>query len=441
MEKEYIADCLVNYAKRNAVRGHMPGHKGVGNGILESVFKYDVTELSFSDNLANPTGVIRLAENDVANICGAKRSRILTGGSTLGVLASVYAVKNRGKKMIIQRTSHKSVYNALELLGIEPLILNDCIENGVATGSFSNEELFDCCDNDVIGALLTSPDYFGRALDLKNIKARLQKNGKVLLIDGAHGGHFVFDNPLLYAGKYADVWVDGAHKTLQTLTQGALLHVNDTNLLSGIEEGLSIFSTSSPSYLIMASVESGVKNFLKIKSENENTFNKAKEILLNAIIENGYRVLQTDDNLKVCFLCEKGNGLKIGNELENAGIYPELVSDNAVLFMLGYSFNENDALRVKDILNKNCDHGALKAQEKNSFVKRAISYISARNLKSELIPLGSASGRICAENAGTFPPCYPIITAGEIFDNDVIGALSVKNTFGVYEGKVKVVKE
>lgn len=439
MKKEYIADCLARYAKENGVRAHMPGHKGNGEGILNSVYKYDITELSFSDNLANPEGVIMLAEKDIATLCGAKRSRILTGGSTLGVLSALYAVKNKGSKIIIQRGSHKSVFNALELFGIEPIFLNEKMQNGLFTGEFLNDELFDISDNSVIGALLTSPDYFGRALDLKNISKRLKVNDKLLLVDGAHGAHFAFEKSELYAGRYADVWVDGAHKTLSTLTQGAILHVNNEELLEGVNEALGIFSTSSPSYLVMASVESGVKRYLQKKDKNQESFLKAKQKLIDGAIKLGYEILPTDDPLKVTILC-KGFGAELGNLLESAKIFAELVSDNAILFMLAHSFNEDDALRIVNVL-KSASLEAKQSVNNQLLPVKVLDYVTARKKERESVLLKDAIGRVCAENAGLFPPCYPVIIAGEIYSNEVINALSGKNTFGVDNGFVKVVKE
>ncbi len=439
MKKEYIADCLANYAKSGAVRLHMPGHKGKVEGALSGAYSCDITELSFSDNLSNPSGVIMIAEKDIAEICGAKRSHILTGGSTFGVLTAVFAVKNRGKKMIVQRGSHKSVFNALELFGIEPIFLNEKIENGLFTGEFLNGELFDLADNELIGALLTSPDYFGRALDLKNIRKRLKKNNKLLIVDGAHGAHFIFDNTTLYAGNYADVWVDGAHKTLETLTQGAILNVNNEELLEGVKEGLSIFSTSSPSYLIMSSVESGVKGYADIKRQNESSFSLAKQLLIKGVLEAGFSVLNTDDPLKVAILCN-GFGNELGELLEKQNIYAELVADNVILFMLSPRFSHEEALRVVNVL-KNM---SLKGESKDLKMPlpiRKMGYVEARKSKSESILLKNALGRVCAQNAGLFPPCYPVITAGEVYDSSVIERLCAKNTFGVEGGFVKVVKE
>lgn len=446
MKKEYISGCLKGYAKSDAVRLHMPGHKGKGAGILKKAYALDITELSFSDNLACPSGVIAKAEKDIAKLLGAKRSRILTGGSTLGIFAMVHAVKERGSKLLVQRTAHKSIFNALELLGIEPVILNDNFsQDGIGCSTFENDYLFDLNDSDLIGALLTSPDYFGRALNLKQIKNRLNKNGKLLLIDGAHGGHFAFENRQIYAGSYADIWVDGAHKTFQTLTQGAILNVNNPSLIEGIEEGLSVFSTTSPSYLIMASVESGVKRYCDLKEKNYKEFTLAKQKLTEGIVDLGLSVLPCDDILKLTLcLNGKADGNKIGELLEENGIYAELACKNHILFMLSFAFSLTDAERIIEALKKAEYKQAINNNVAFPSLSRAMDYNLARKAKTEEIPLTKASGRICACNAGVFPPCYPVILAGEVFDNNAIELLSAPNTFGVLEKNgektVKVVK-
>lgn len=444
MKKEHIASRLAEYAKSDVVRLHMPGHKGKGKGEFSSIYGYDITELSFSDNLAKPEGIIANAQNDIANILGAKKSYILTGGSTLGIFVMVYAVRNLGKKLIVQRTSHKSVFNALELLGIEPIILADEIKDGLITGNFLNDELFDCADNDVIGALLTSPDYFGRALDLKSISLRLAKNNKLLLIDGAHGGHFAFENREIYAGSYADIWVDGAHKTLQTLTQGAVLNLNNLSLISEVEKGLSIFSTTSPNYLIMASVESGVKRYAKNKKKLIKSFLSAKQLLVNELISLSFSILKCDDVLKLTLKTPRDiSGEKVGKLFEKKGIFAELVSEDYILFMLSYDFNKNQAVRIVNAL-KSVKANKIKNKERGAnscLPARKTSYLSARSYCAEEVDLKEALGKICAENVGVFPPCYPLITAGEVYSEEIINQLYVNNTFGINSGKVKVVKE
>ena len=240
------------------------------------------------------------------------------------------------------------------------------------------------------------------------------------------------------------MWVESAHKTLETLTQGALLNVNEESLLPLVEEGLSIFSTSSPSYLVMASVESGYKRYKENKQKNLSNFLSAKDALIKGLLKKGFSILQTDDNLKVT-VCLKGkiNGYVLGEVLENNRIFAELVGKDHILFMLSYAFSLAQANKIVSAL----DSVVLNADSQNkedvfySLPKRKVSYLQAKNLPYEEVSLKDSLGRICAENAGLFPPCYPLIIAGEVFDNEVIDALLNKNTFGVYNGKVKVCKE
>lgn len=441
MDKNNIALCLDGYAKSDSVRLHMPGHKGRGDNCLQQVFARDITELSFSDNLSNASGVIKQAQEDIAFLTGAKASYILTGGSTLGVLSMVYAVKNRGSKMLVPRSSHKSVFNALELCGITPVILTEDLVNGLPTNYYLNEELFESADNQLIGALITSPDYFGRAFDLAKFANKLKKSGKLLLVDGAHGGHFAFDNKELYAGAYADIWVDGAHKTLHTLTQGAVLNLNDLSLKEGVERALDIFSTSSPSYPIMASVESGYKSFNQHKNKNLAEFNLAKNYLQQQIELLGYKVLKTDDSLKLTIdFNNLANGILAGEILESDNIFAELVSERYILFMFSYHFNLSDAKRVINSLKKVNKQKCGYKTPSFYLPNKKMEYGIARKQPTERVNIANALGRICAQNAGVFPPCYPVILAGEVFDNQVIQRLLVKNTFGV-SGGVTVVKE
>ena len=193
----------------------------------------------------------------------------------------------------------------------------------------------------------------------------------------------------------------------------------------------------------MASVESGVKRYSLQKEGLKNEYESAKEYLVNSLKGLGFDILPCDDPLKVTVvLSNKACGLQVGKMLEERGIFAELVSDRYILFMLAYTFNKEQAQRVIDAFKGvKIESLTVNELELTFELKRAISFIQAKNSQIEEIDLKCASGRICAENAGVFPPCYPVIIAGEVFDERVIKALSVNNTFGVNGGKVKVVKE
>ena len=264
--KLHIYGALQSYKKRAPVRMHMPGHKGSrAFALFGSAAAYDITELPFSDCLESPSGIIARAQTDIADILGARRSHILTDGSTCGIYAMLWAVRGRGAKLIASRDSHKSVFSACAVLGIEPLLLRGGEKEGILLPpSAADIETALQKERDVCAVLVTSPDYYGNVADLAGIAAACRRHGKPLLVDGAHGAYLRFDpdEADAYAGKYADLWVDGSHKTMPTLTQGALLNVGaaaDDALAAGAAAGLQLFRTTSPSYLVMASVEYGVK--------------------------------------------------------------------------------------------------------------------------------------------------------------------------------------
>ena len=433
---------LNNYAESESSRYHMPGHKGKGDGILSSVYPYDITELSFSDNLAEPCGVIDLAEKDIAALIGAGKARILTGGSTLGVLTTVYAAakffKGKRNKILLPESSHKSVYNAIKILGLEPVFINEKIVDGLPL--FNVEDIAELCDNGAIGLFLTSPDYFGRCVDLEYAKKITQKNGCFFMVDGAHGAHMAFTDKKHYAGTYADIWVESAHKTLKTLTQGALLGINDLRLSYFAEDGLSIFSTSSPNYLIMSSVEDGYKSFAEIPESVFENCKKAKSVFAERLCKD-YSVINSDDFLKLCIdLKGKTDGATAGKLLEENGIFAELACGRFLIFMISPYFNEEQAIKLVTALNNlpvngetDCECFSVLAPE------RKMSYTAAADSCAEWVDLKAANGRISAGEVGLFPPCFPLITAGEMFDNELIARLLTGNTFGIKDGKVKVV--
>jgi len=160
-----IESTLKGYAKLRPLRFHMPGHKA------EKEFckhfpgaAYDITELGFSDSLQHPEGIIREAEDEVRDVLGAKKTYFLTDGSTCGVLSMLYAAREFGRKIIVNRNAHQSVFNACKLFGIEPVILNQNVKNGVMMPPTA-DELEKTLDDtpEAIGFLLTYPDYYGLA--------------------------------------------------------------------------------------------------------------------------------------------------------------------------------------------------------------------------------------------------------------------------------------
>lgn len=425
---------------------HVPGHKAKGDFKVKfPIAPIDVTELEWSDNLACPTGVIAEAQNDLAEIVGAKKSYILTDGSSSGVLAMLYAASKSGNKIIVPRNCHQSVWNACRLFGIEPVIVQGDSKGGILTPA-SPETIEKLIVNDIniSGMIATSPDYYGVISPLKEYREVLKKHQRFLFVDGAHGAHLAFEEGKAgYAGLYADAWVDGAHKSLPTLTQGALLNVNDDSLIELIEEGLSFFRTTSPSYPVMASVEYGYKYI----ADNPELYARAKAAALTMQKEKKLSLYPSDDWTKAAVDCEPYgvSSKSIVEILTKKGIYPELDDGRYIVFYFSPMTTIGDVGDLKkSLISAFANKKIAKTYKPRPAIPqcaRTYSFLYALKRPSEWVELEQAVGRMCALNAGLTPPCIPVVAAGEMITEAHVAILKSGATFGTLDGKIKVVKK
>ena len=422
-----IYQMLLKASKDKHVSFHTPGHK---------IGQWDITELSFSDNLSAPKGCILEAERDIAAIFKAEKSFILTDGSTSGVLSMLYAAKLSGaKKIAFCEASHQSVYNGCAALGLVPLLFSLKKKKGIPL-PFTKETLVQQADifKEADAVLLTSPDYYGNVADLKSVRSYCDEMGKLLLVDGAHGGHLHFAYEQ-YAGSYADVWVDGVHKSLPAFTQGAVVSAKKM-LSEKLRQAVNVFRTTSPSYPIMASVEYAVKFPRNIQLET--AVNKWKANHLE-------RVYANEDWTKLCAVFEK-NAFKAKKALEKEGIYAEFCDGNVLAFYLSPALEQQDfELLTKrleglfseyPILENDEDRCALKEIEKEN------PPTVYEMKETEWLELKKAEDRICAACCGLFPPCAPLLNVGEKVTKEKITLLeNASNVFGVSENKILVFQE
>ena len=442
--KLHVLNALEKYAGKSHIRLHMPGHKGKPIDKFSHFSRVDITELDGSEIIE---ATLR-AEEDVAKIYGARFCKFLVGGATGGILSMVHAVKGLGDKMIINRNAHKSVYNALELLGIEPIILSGKIVDGVVyPPSVEQTETALKENSSAIGVLYTYPDYFGGKCDISRIRALTKKYDKLLLIDNAHGAHIKFTQEKEYAGNFADVWVDSAHKTLPTFNQGAMLFCDNAKLVDSVSASAEIFATTSPCYPIIASIEYGVKYMDEEWKKQSYAFTSQRNDLKTLIEMLGVKVLDLGDVMK--FSLDISSVKKDARDFERLlnqhGVFPELNDGRYILFMFSAFTDRKDfkgiysAVKVALEKAKPCEYGDSEIITKSDRVQ---GYVSARKAQVEQVKLKNAVNRTCAENIGIFPPCYPLITAGEKVSAEVLEILTkAKYTFGIKDGKIKVVKE
>lgn len=264
-----LYQALSDYAASDFYPYHMPGHKrNPAGGEMADYHRIDVTEIDGFDNLHQAEGILREAQLRANCLYGADETYFMINGSSGGMMAAVMAAVEPLDEILIARNCHKSVYNAAILQG---LIVRYCypemiseydIYGGVSAGEIGN--LLDTYP-EVKAVVITSPTYEGVVSDIPGIAAAVHARGKILIVDEAHGSHLGL-SPHLPQGAIAggaDLVIHSLHKTLPAMTQTALLHVNGDRVDRGkLRRYLSMLQSSSPSYVLMASMDACMK-FLK----------------------------------------------------------------------------------------------------------------------------------------------------------------------------------
>lgn len=288
---------LVKYAETDYYPFHMPGHKrntafekmmkegscgqdlrlpsfGAENSsLLWNSYGMDITEIEGFDNLHQAEGILADAMERAARVCGASKTYFLVNGSTCGLLAGISACVQHGDEIIAARNCHKAVYHAIELNELVPhYIYPQKVQNYGICGGISSEKLRELLITypDTKLVVITSPTYEGIVSDIQALADTAHEFGVPLLVDEAHGAHFgkseFFPKSALSYG--ADIVIQSMHKTMPAFTQTAVLHLGKQTMADRerIEKYLSIYQTSSPSYLFMASID-WCMDFLEKKPE------------------------------------------------------------------------------------------------------------------------------------------------------------------------------
>ena len=480
-----ICDFVKDYASKNPVRLHMPGHKG-SNGSegttagswIDQVLKYDITEIDGADYLSAPCGIIAESEANAGKLFGCN-TFYSTEGSSLCIRAMMFLIKKYAKLkgheplVLAGRNAHASFVNAAALLDINVewimqkesdsyescSISKDDIEK-VIKGYLDTEYLIKKLPDAVY---ITSPDYLGNMHNIKELADICHKHGILLLVDNAHGAYLKFlENSLHPIDLGADICCDSAHKTLPVLTGGAYLHVayDDTKknpvdqgikdkrkfLADNARQALSVFATTSPSYLILQSLDL-CNAYLDGNIAIRKSADKVGD-LKKALKENGYK-LTGDEPLKITVgLPENGSSFdlcsKLIEKLIENDIYVEYHDNTHIVMMFSGSSSDDDLEKVqrvliafadenKDALN-NPDAGE-KAEPSDSKRKKApyrsMSFKEAMLAPSEQVDVEKSIGRVLAMPALSCPPCVPLYMCGEVIREDI------KN---YCTGKITVVK-
>lgn len=354
MNDKSLYEALLEYKTKDMSSFHTPGHK---NNFFKNLTKFDYTELTSTDDLYNPTGAIKVMEEKATKLFGSGYSLASATGCTLCIQAMIKLFCKSNSKIICSKMVHKSAVNIMSLLNITPiwLTLKTNADNFFLSPSCEEIEYFlEKNHSDVSAVYITSPDYYGTVADVPSISKICKKYDVPLLVDNAHGAHFMFLKPNIHPLNLgADAVADSLHKTLPVLTGGALLHVKDRKYLELAKKCMSFFGSSSPSFPIMVSIDLclnwlqdyGVSEFLKLKET-------VKEI--NILAENCGIIIpkHTHDQTRFCFNLKNIGitGKECAEHFRKHKVEVEFCTQDFVVLIPSPFNTERDFTRLKEAL-------------------------------------------------------------------------------------------
>ncbi len=412
-----LYDFLEKYAGSNTLRMHMPGHKGRAFGNFGSIYPYDITEISGADSLFEAEGVIAESERNAASLFGTAATLYSAEGSTLCIQAMLALMKRENRHVIAVRNVHRSFLSACALLGTEPEWIYPKYTGGILSGDADLRDIEKALSEHENSCLyITSPDYLGKTADIPAISEICRRYGAALLVDNAHGAHSAFmpeNRHPIHLG--ADMCCDSAHKMLPALTGAAYLHIGNKRYAGGAKTAMSLFASTSPSYLIMGSLDLCNRYIAgKIRADLEYAVSRTEE--LKRRISEKYEVYDGEP-LHLTLLC---NGNKAAQELRKQGIECEYADGSCIVLLLSPVNTEEDFTRLEKALMSISPERGDNAGIKLPVMEKAVPLREAVLSEFETIPAEQAEGRICAFINVPCPPAVPIAVSGEIISRECI---------------------
>ena len=419
--KTPIVSFLKSYQEKSPVRMHMPGHKGAGILGFEGI---DLTEISGADELFAADGIIKESEQNASSLFGCP-TYYSTQGSTLCIQTMCTILcqdaKSKGKKpkILAGRNAHRSFIHAAALLDfdIEWLYGNSDYLSCKINAKDLEKKIV---ENNPTAVYLTNPDYLGNLLDIKALASICKKYNVLLAIDNAHGAYLRFLKDSLHPIDLgAELCCDSAHKTLPVLTGGAYLHLSDSlNQVWGddVKHFMEYFSSTSPSYLIMASLDAA-------NDVLDTTFKKSLskciysvDLLKNTLIQHGYTIL-SGEPMKITISTKKFgySGNEIADFLMDCDIYPEFYdSDYIVLMPSPYNTKDDFERLQKCLCGIERKSILVNKPPKLEQAKKAMNVRQAVFAPSMTVDVSKSLGKICSSVTVSCPPAILPVIPGEI---------------------------
>ncbi|WAW15017.1 aminotransferase class I/II-fold pyridoxal phosphate-dependent enzyme [Peptostreptococcus equinus] len=470
--KKYIYDKLNEIHSKKMTSFHMPGHNNAKlfdelgyTDLMHNIYKLDTTEIIGTDNLHSPKEIIdksqkqalKILFNDLDCVDNYELS-YLVNGSTSGIEAAImYSCKNKDK-IIINRNCHQSAYNACIMANLEPIFVMDIINkrNSILEGSDINAYLQAIDNNpDAKAVFITRPTYYGNVFNLEAIIKKAHSKGMIVIVDEAHGAHLNLSSQLPKSALYlgADIVVQSLHKSLPTFTQTSIMVVDCKRInINRMRVFLSMTQSSSPSYILMMSIEIG----LEIYEKNGKAL--MEELLVNIDEfrkkQNKYKITLGDDRTKLFInTIDKGiNGYDFAKLLRyEYNIQVELANYYGILLLCTIGNNEEDFNKLDDSINDIAKRKLYGPEEKNFVYFHSMDddisdkpirpiYMSksielnlpneiplsvlrpkqAMDLDRESIEIHKSLDRLCADFIIPYPPGVCLIGPGEKINKEII---------------------
>lgn len=440
--KTPIVSFLKSYQEKSPVRMHMPGHKGAGILGFEGM---DLTEIYGADELFAAEGIIKESEQNASSLFGCP-TYYSTQGSTLCIQTMCTILcqdaKSKGKtpKILAGRNAHRSFIHAAALLDFEIELL------------YGNSDYLSCkihaedlekaiIESHPTAVYLTNPDYLGNLLDIKSLANVCKKHNVLLAIDNAHGAYLRFLEPSLHPIDLgADLCCDSAHKTLPVLTGGAYLHLSDSlNQVwaNDVKHFMEYFSSTSPSYLIMASLDATNEVLDTTFKNSLSECIQRVDVLKNTLVQHGYTILSGEPMKITISTKEFGyTGNEIANLLMECDIYPEFYdSDYIVLMPSPYNTKDDFERLQKCLCGIDRKPILINKPPKLEQSKKAMNVRQALFSSSITLDVSKSLGQVCSSVTVSCPPAILPVIPGEVISES---SIEVMKYYGIET--VRVVK-
>lgn len=444
---KYLEEELKTLAESDMYPFHMPGHKR-NMKLQVNPYAYDITEIDDFDNLHEAEGIIAQAQQRAAELFHAEKSFFLVNGSTCGILAAISAAVPKGGKILMARNCHKAAYHAAYLRGLQISYVYPVITQFGIQGSIRVEDIAAALQEDasIQAVVITSPTYDGILSDIASIAELAHSYNIPLIVDEAHGAHLGFHSyfPQAAIQLGADVVIQSLHKTLPSFTQTAILHMNKGLVRQeDIIRFLSIYETSSPSYLFLAGMdhcvqfltEQGTEYFKKYEKLLMTFYRKTRDYHYVQVLQGEElpreEAFQTDPSKLVISAVRAGlSGQELYNLLRTRyHLQMEMCQGGYVLAMTSIMDEEEGFIRLYKALSE-IDHMAQKrglmpespvewtlhdfAKEAYHRQQAKLSLSDALESEVEQQELNDCVGRIAGDFVNLYPPGIPMLVPGEL---------------------------